>query len=172
MSTTYTLHMTCDDGGSETVALDADSLNEARDLAATQTADWLRGGEWGDDGAEVSGGWELQDADGETLTDGTVTVDIEPNHEALIIDACGGRRDSRADRCCGDSPDDHDWTSEDEGGLAENPGVWSTGGTAMIFASHCRTCGLRRVEHCTGSQRNPGKHDTVEYTMPETWCGE
>jgi hypothetical protein len=64
---------------------------------------------------------------------------------------------------CGDSPDDHDWTAEGEGGCDENPGVWSTGGTSMMFRTHCRACGLRRTEHTTGYQRNPGDHDTVEY---------
>lgn len=88
----------------------------------------------------------------------SVTVEIEPCHEHLIKEAAGTAG-------CGTSPDDHDWTSEGEGGCSENPGVWSTGGTSMRFATHCRVCGLKRVQCTTGSQRNPGEHDTVEYEM-------
>ncbi len=42
----------------------------------------------------------------------------------------------------------------------------------MSFATHCRKCGLHRHEHSTGSQKNPGEHDTVSYEMPDTWCEE
>ena len=84
----------------------------------------------------------------------------EPDHDALIR-AAGG-----------DTECDHDWTSEGEGGCTENPGVWSTGGTSMTFGAHCRKCGLHRVESTTGSQYNPGEHDTVEYEQPPTSCAE
>jgi len=88
-------------------------------------------------------------------------IDIEPNHEALIRQAAGDAE------VCGYSPDDHDWTSEGEGGCDENPGVWSVGGTAMRYQTHCRKCGLRRVEITTGTQYNLGEHDTVAYSMPD-----
>ena len=91
-------------------------------------------------------------------------IEIEPDHSSKIIEACGRYEG------CGSDPDDHDWTSEGEGGCDQNPGVWSTGGTSMQFASHCRKCGLRRIEKHTGSQRNPGEHNTVDYEMPEQWC--
>ena len=42
----------------------------------------------------------------------------------------------------------------------------------MCFASHCRKCGLHKSERTTGSRRNPGEHDTVEYRQPESWCAE
>jgi len=74
-------------------------------------------------------------------------------------------RAAMGDAGCGDDPDDHDWTSEGEGGLDENPGVWSTGGTSMVYHSHCRRCGLRRIEHSHGAQRNPGEGDSVEYHL-------
>jgi hypothetical protein len=67
----------------------------------------------------------------------------------------------------GDTSCDHDWSAEGEGGCSENPGVWSTGGTSMVFHTHCTHCGLIRIERSTGSQRNPGEHDTVEYQMPD-----
>lgn len=75
-------------------------------------------------------------------------------------------------KCCGYNPDDHDWTAEGEGGCDQNPGVWSTGGTSFVSFTHCRKCGLRRIERTTGCQKNPGEHDTVEYFMPDSWCVE
>jgi hypothetical protein len=113
---------------------------------------WLAGGEWGDDGAVV-GGHVTRMVRGER-TDETeeVEVHIQPNHAALM-------RDAGAPDC------DHDWSAGGEWGCRENPGVWSFGGT-MEFRSHCRHCGLRREEQVTGSQSNPGEHDTVRYNMP------
>jgi hypothetical protein len=156
---TYTLKMRCDGGGSETTRIEADNLDKARDLAKGEVADWIREGDWGDSGASVSAWYTLIDEDGETVVDDEgITVEIEPDHDALI-------------RAAGGDPDcDHDWTSEGEGGCNENPGVWSVGGTALMIRDHCRKCGLRRREHYTGSQQNPGEHDTVTYEQPETWC--
>lgn len=142
----YTLEMR-DDGGSE----------ETIDLAANDPAaikeeceEWVSRGEWGTDGATIDVRWYLY-ADGQEIATGHHEVEIEPDHEALIR-AAGGDTDC-----------DHDWTSEGEGGCRENPGCWSNGGTAMTFRAHCRKCGLERTDHHTGSQRNPGEHDTVTY---------
>jgi len=68
--------------------------------------------------------------------------------------------------------EEHDWTSEGEGGLNDNPGVWSTGGTSMMFSTHCRHCGMRRTECTTGSQYDPGDCDTTEYEPALDWCAE
>jgi hypothetical protein len=62
---------------------------------------------------------------------------------------------------------EHDWTSEHEGGCRENPGVWSTGGTSMVFIARCKHCGMERIERTTGSQHNPGECDTTEYSEPD-----
>ena len=111
-----------------------------------------------------------QDEDGDEIDRDGVSVEIEPDHERLVREAV--RLAGARDRSCGNDPDEHDWTSEGEGGCDENPGVWSTGGTSMLFVSHCRTCGLRRREKTCGSQRNPGESDRVEYEMPEEWEAE
>jgi hypothetical protein len=116
---------------------------------------WGYRGDYGDDGANVVMRWTLTDDEGIQLDDGEENVYIKPNHAALIV-AAGG------DFAC-----NHDWSSEGEGGCSENPGVWSTGGTSMVFKSHCTHCGLRRTERTTGSQRNPGECDTVSYEMPD-----
>lgn len=241
----YTVEMHDDGGASDEVNFLAGEEASAIRKARSMTGRWIRGGNWGDDGASVEAHWTLyeeqvvgyavafevhgdgqiwtgqitvrvgEDTDatyngdgpaeqdiadaidrGETagaeIIDGIeyrweiipetredirdavevssdyLTVEIEPNHEALIGNATRWARD----RSCGLDPDDHKWTSEGEGGCDDNPGVWSVGGTAMEFASHCQTCGLRRREYHCGSQCNPGDHDSVEYDMPDFWCAE
>lgn len=149
---TYTYH---EDGGhSET--LDAADMDEAVEMAE----ELCRGGEWGDEGASVSVWVTEEDEDGEETDRRCITVEIEPDHDVLIK------------RAGGDPDCDHEWTGEGEGGCRENPGVWSTGGTSMSFARHCRLCGLHRTEYVTGSQRNPGERDRVVYTQPDRWCVE
>lgn len=140
----------CEPSGHREI-LDAETMAEALDEAA----DLCRSGEWGTDGASIEITVIESDANGVELDREDLSVEIEPDHDALIR-AAGGDTDC-----------DHDWTSEGEGGCDQNPGVWSTGGTGITISSHCRRCGLHRVEHLTGSQRNPGEHDTVEYSMPE-----
>lgn len=94
-----------------------------------------------------------------TYDEDDVVVDIEPDHEVLIRDAAGHRD------VCGSDPDDHDWTSDGEGGCDSNPGVWATGGTSMMYAEHCRVCGLHRTICDPGRQRNPGEGIEYEYRM-------
>lgn len=160
----YILNMYDDGGSSHEVDFGTDRPDES-DIHS-EIEDWVEDGDWGEDGASVSVGWSLEE-DGDEIDDGWYTVEIEPSHSCLIAKATG--RDSRS---CGDDPDDHDWTAEGEGGCTENPGVWSVGGTGMTFNTHCRKCGLHRHEYRTGSQRNPGEHDTVTYEMPDNWCAE
>ena len=116
--------------------------------------EWVSGGDWGSDGAAVTVWWSLLDDDAEEIDSDSEVVMVAPDHDALIK-AAGGNASC-----------DHDWSSEGEGGCSENPGVWATGGTSMVFRSHCTHCGLIRIERSTGSQRNPGEHDTVEYQTP------
>lgn len=137
------------------ISIEATSIKDAESQADAETTEWIEGGEWGNEGASVSAWWTLTDEDGEEVADGSVTVEIPADEDALIPSTE-----------CGDSVDDHDWTSEGCGGLEENPGVWPTGGTSMMFKTRCSCCGLIRIEKTTGSQRNPGEHDTVEFEMP------
>jgi len=158
----YTLAMRCEDGGTcDAFFDDIPTVDEIRE----ELEEWIQGGAWGDNGASVSCTYDILDSSSNVIDSGGMTVEIEPNHEALITEAVGRYN---LGTICGTSPDDHDWTSEGEGGCDENPGVWSTGGTSMAFKSHCRKCGLKRTEQSTGSQRNPGEHDTVEYEIPES----
>lgn len=61
----------------------------------------------------------------------------------------------------------HSWTRAFEGGLKENPGVWSTGGTTLVSSARCRHCGMRRTETKYGAQRNPGQRDKIDYSDPD-----
>lgn len=158
----YLLQLRDDAGCTHDVAIEAKSnetaIKKANDIAQTEADDWCSDGEWGDDGASVDVWWKLTDAEENEIDNSSLTVEIEPCHDSLISAATD-------EDICGDSPDDHDWTAEGEGGCTENPGVWSTGGTSMRFQTHCRKCGLHRTEYSTGSQRNLGEHDTVKYRM-------
>lgn len=154
----YTLHYEAEDGGigERDITVPAGTEDEqdaaAWDAAEEAAAAWIREGEWGDEGAIVWARYWWEDADYDTSDYArTDDIEIEPNHDRLIA-AAGGDTDC-----------DHDWTSDGEGGLAENPGVWSRGGTTMQYADHCRRCGLHRVETCYGPQRNPGQSDKTEY---------
>ncbi len=151
----YTLHYELEDGaiGERDITIPA-GTEASQDAAAWEAAveaaaAWIREGEWSEEGAIVWARYWWEDADYDTR-DYARTVEIEPDHGRLI--AAGGDTDC-----------EHDWTSDGEGGLAENPGVWSCGGTTMTFAAHCRRCGLHRVKTCYGAQRNPGQPDKREY---------
>jgi len=147
-----TYYVTMQDGVcEETRTLKAECLQEVVNQVQGEADDWCSAGEWGDHGASIPIHWTLYDERKYEVGSGSIEVNIEPNHEALIA-AAGGDADC-----------EHDWTSENEGGCDENPGVWSTGGTSMVFVEHCRKCNLRRIKNITGSQRNPGEHDTVKY---------
>lgn len=111
----------------------------------------MEDGDWGDGNYRVEYQWEVTDGD-------------------EIVDSGSGFIEHQIDEppCLEDENGEHDWTSEGEGGLDENPGVWSLGGTTMCFVSHCRKCGLKKTEVNYGSQRNPGQCDTVEYGEPDS----
>lgn len=89
-----------------------------------------------------------------------VGMDIPVNRKLLPIKQAAGDR-----FVCGYSPEEHEWTTDGEGGSDDNPGAFSLGGTAMAFRSHCRDCGLHRREVHYGTQRNPGQSDVVDYAM-------
>jgi hypothetical protein len=152
--TTYNLSMR-DDQSEEDRDIEADNIADAVAQVRGEAEDWCSDGEWGDDGASVTVYWELSDDDGDIADEGTLSVEIEPDHDALIIAASG-------DPDCA-----HEWSREGEGGCEENPGVWSTGGTTIVTREHCACCGLIRESVSLGSQRNPGECDRVTYSLPE-----
>lgn len=148
-----------DDGNQE---VEYDNSEYSSKAAAT---DYVESGDYG---SELSGSVKVTvwrngiDADGDDckVDEKSFSIDL-----AEALDHGPAIRAAMGDDSCGDSPDDHDWTSEGEGGLKENPGVWSLGGTTFLFKSHCRKCGVHRTTTDPGSQRNPGQGKTVEYRM-------
>lgn len=151
---TYTMEMSEECGGRESAVIEAATLDLARAEAEERLDAWVREGEWPGEGADVTARYVLY-RNGAEVASEWIEVEIEPDHQRLM-------RAAGADPEC-----EHSWTSEGEGGCDENPGVWSTGGTSLVVRRHCRHCGLRRTEHITGVQRNPGETDTVTYEMSE-----
>lgn len=157
-----TYRLTMHDGGSiEMVEITADSVENALSQIEGECQLWVGKGDWGPTGGSVRVSWVLYDEEGDEVDDGLCEVVIEPLHNVLINRACCGHE------YCGDDPDDHDWTSQGEGGCDQNPDVWSRGGTTIVVHAHCRRCGLMRREVRYGSQRNPGQADEIEYVMAD-----
>ena len=101
------------------------------------------------------------------------TIEIEDadggwgEHELKHCDDCEDE-----DGCAPDEPsctrdEGHAWHRGDAGGIDENPGCWSLGGTTMLFEDRCVACGVRRKHVAYGWQRNPGQCDTIEYDERE-----
>lgn len=140
-----------DDAGSDPEATEVES---GTDYEATARRIWGEP-DYGGGDYRVTVRWEVIDDDGSTIAEGRFVLEGQ-----------------RPEPAC-PSGDEHDWTSEFEGGSTENPGVWSTGGTSMVFVSHCRNCGIKRRESTTGAQYNPGDCDTTEYGDPDPeWVAE
>lgn len=148
-------HYAYHEEGGHSEPIEASSIEEALGLAVERAQE----GDWGIDGAVIQI-WvtETNDLGEETDRRGT-EVEIPPDHEELI---------RRADRdgvtgSCGNDPDDHEWSTEGEGGSDHNPGVWSLGGTRMAYRHHCSQCGLVREAYEPGGQRDPGEGPRYRY---------
>lgn len=142
-----------DEHGADEI-IQAESLEQALDLAC----DWAKGGSWDcrceievfavefDTTVKNNG----SDRRGEEIGDREwTTVEVGENQPEP--------------ECTEDS---HDWQTPHDivGGLKENPGVWSLGGTTMTYHSVCSHCGLHRHETTYGAQRNPGQLDKIKYS--------
>lgn len=132
----------CNDGTAE-IEIEADTAQEA-------AQEYVDGGDWGDGTSTI---WidvscTPLDENGEKVTDEAkwVTITLEPD-EPKCSDGKG-----------------HDWTSEGEGGLEENPGVFGNGGGVLIY-QHCRNCGLRKIIDTWAQRTDTGEQGlrSVEY---------
>lgn len=130
--------------------IDAQDRSEAEDIAS----DWIKDGDWG--GGKYRVCVALQEVD-------ELQEDIG-DHWAIDVEVGD---DPEPPECREDH--EHEWVSPVEvvGGIESNPGVWSCGGTTLVFKQVCRHCGAYRKETSYGSQRNPGQCDTVEYLEPD-----
>lgn len=149
-TTTYTYR----EESGYSVDLKAGSMDEALEKAEAL----LRDGEWGDYSGWVHA-WVVAtevDEDGDEVDSwqDSASVLIEPEEPACPSGA-------------------HDWTGEGEGGLDENPGVWSVGGAAILTSRHCRHCGLvRRTISGDTNAPGAGNRDGTTYRTAEDWCPE
>ena len=138
-----------DGGSSESTTVDYGDEYEEVAQELWEDADY------GDGDYRVTVRWTVTDADGTEIDSGDFElVGTTEEPECPVAD-------------------EHDWTSEYEGGCSENPGVWATGGTSMLCVAHCRICGMSREQTTTGVQRNPGECDTTTYGNPDPdWVAE
>lgn len=151
MSATKRYEMREDSGASEII--ESDSIEQALDIAR----DWAADGDY-DERCMVRVYVTEIDDNGEPVGD-DASDEVEAGPEPKAPPCTDGGTDD----------DDHDWQTPHGlvGGISENPGVWSTGGTSMSFAYVCARCGARKHESHTGSQRNPGELPvTVTYSAP------
>lgn len=149
-------------GGGVTHDIYAASLDEAIDAGR----EWIEDGDWASEDGVIRKGVTLDacvrpittDEDGEDITD-----DQQEND-------CSGSYSDEEPECESEGPGDddggHDWRSPYSllGGLRENPGVWSRGGTVTVTKSVCACCGKYRTETDAGSQLDSGEpKSVVEY---------
>lgn len=154
---------------------------EAAETGLEAAEEYVSDGGYDDHGSVSVNVWRtaLSLVDGEILEtrveESSHDIDIEVDHDSLISAALSGedRETREAVKACS-----HDWCSpEFLGGLKENPGVWSTGGTSLAIREVCGSCGLYRSTSVAGSQRNPGEAaESYEYEAPDAesleWIAE
>ena len=92
---------------------------------------------------------------------------------------CSGEHSDELPECEAAEDGEHDWRSPHSlvGGLRENPGVWSGGGTIMQNKSVCRCCGCYKTETDKGSQCHESEAKVVIEIEPrdeasESWLKE
>lgn len=158
--TTTTIYLRDDEGGETEREVTYGGSVTLAQAAREAAEEWAQEGAWGDQATEVTVWWSTEPDE----VGNKVRVTIEPNHRHLIRDAVPQWHHHQL---CGFDPDDHDWTSEGEGGCDQNPGVYALGGTTISVSRHCRRCGLRREQVYRGAQRNPGEpEEEVFYSWP------
>jgi hypothetical protein len=109
--------------------------------------------------------WQAGSWDGKCLIDVYIQqldFDDEPIGDMDEIEVECGEETPEPDCAEGE---EHEWEAPHElvGGMDQNPGVWSTGGTTYVTKTVCKNCGIYRTETDYGSQRNPQQCDRVEY---------
>lgn len=76
---------------------------------------------------------------------------------------CSGEYSDDLPECEISEDGEHDWQSPHSlvGGIKENPGVWSNGGTCWTTKSVCACCGKYKTEVNKGSQCHPDESSCV-----------
>lgn len=132
--------------GNHNETIDADDMASALEAAEVS---W-QNGDWGEGKALIDVRVVEVDEDGNEVGNAEY-IEVEVGEDPPEPDCT--------------SEEGHDWQYPFEcvGGIKENPGVWSGGGTTMIYKECCARCGAYKKTVMFGSQRNPGQCDTVEY---------
>lgn len=73
-----------DDNSGNTITIDAESLEDAKQQAIEETRDWVEEGDWGNEGASIDARWALCDEEGDEVADGWLTVEIPVDEDAII----------------------------------------------------------------------------------------
>lgn len=142
----------------ETTVIEASSMPEATTQAEALARDWVTDPGWEAGvlavaSVDVEGPFLLADCEDEDEDEyEEVRWDVEHYHEpdeAVLVRELTS--DPRYREC------EHDFVADYSvvGGLKENPGIWSLGGTSLLAKTVCRHCGIIRKELNRGSQRNP-----------------
>jgi len=116
-----------------------------------------------DDGTVFGACRDLDLSIAEQIRDSLYEDDVEV--EGDMHDCSGAHSDDLPECPVTDGPSEgtdsegHEWVASYAccGGLRDNPGVWSTGGTGMLYSTVCARCGQIKTEREPGSQRNPGE---------------
>jgi len=176
-------------GGGVTEDIHAASLDDAIE----QGREWIEAGDWSGNDEDQDGGKTYRTITLDCCVREIVRYDdSEDDGEAGEIDE-QATRDGQSYDCSGsysdelpaceatDAPSDDDadeqghvWRSPYSvvGGIKENPGVWSLGGTAMRFVECCRHCGCIKTTKQAGSQRNRDQPIEIITIEPRTEASE
>ena len=158
-------HVTIDDESGCTSTFFAESFDDAMEDAA----DYMSEGDWNADecGTQRIGYtvFRLPEGHGAELGDYHQLDYDFLQHECESRGAVHTQQPTEPE--CTEGGHDFIATVETEGGLVENPGIFSSGGS-VVANEHCRHCGLRRSEDYW-DHRNDCMADgpTTKYEMPD-----
>lgn len=144
-------------GGGATNDIYAESLEAAIEAGR----EWIEAGEWSSENGTYRT-IELKCCVKEIVRGEDGEIDEDATREEFGHD-CSGTYSDELPECKAEANDEdaddqgHVWRSPFSlvGGIRENPGVWSNGGTRSTTKQVCRCCGMYRTEVDPGGQRNP-----------------
>jgi hypothetical protein len=166
-----------------------DIYAETLDAAIEAGREWIEAGDWSSEdgtyrtitlpcsvreiiryrseplpGESIDDDGDLIDAEGyliHTAADmGEIDEDATDDNDSYD---CSGTYSDDLPECDASEDGEHDWQSPHSivGGIRENPGVWSNGGTSFSTKSVCACCGRYNSETDKGSQCHPDEARSV-----------
>ncbi len=149
-------------GGGVTEDIYAETLEDAIE----QGREWIEQGDWSsEDGTYRTITLpccvrEIVRYRSEPLPGESIDEDATADNDAHD---CSGEYSDELPECDASDDGEHDWQSPYSlvGGIRENPGVWSNGGTSMSYKEVCAICGKYKIKTSKGSQCNPDEARVV-----------